>query len=141
MIGWVSSADFRGKYLYVDIWATWCAPCKQEMPYMQELEKKYGGRNVVFVSLSSDRKKDKEKWLAYLKEHHIEGVTLIASDGLSSPFIRKFGVSGIPRFMLIGPDGKMISHNCWWPSDPRMKMLLEKLNGKKRGCSMAEHPL
>lgn len=122
----VSSEQFRGKYVYLDIWATWCGPCKQEMPYMQELERNYEGGDVVFVSLSVDKIQDREKWLAYLEEHQIRGVCLMAPESFKNPFIRKYGVSGIPRFMLIGPDGKMISHNCWRPSDPRMKILLEK---------------
>ena len=123
----VSSGQFRGKYVYMDIWATWCGPCKQEMPYMQELERNYAGGDVVFVSLSVDKRQDREKWLAYLEEHQIQGVCLLASGSFKDPFVRKYGVSGIPRFMLIGPDGKMISHNCWRPSDPRMRVLLEKL--------------
>ena len=109
----VSSETFRGKYIYMDIWATWCGPCKQEMPYMQKLEQQYRGEKIVFVSLSMDRWTEKEKWKLYLAEHRIQGVTLIAPEGFKSSFIRKYGVTGIPRFMLIGPDGKMMAHNCW----------------------------
>ena len=77
----VSSETFRGKYIYLDIWATWCGPCKQEMPYMQKLEQQYRGEKIVFVSLSMDRWTEKEKWKLYLAEHRIQGVTLIAPEG------------------------------------------------------------
>lgn len=127
----VSSETFRGKYIYLDIWATWCGPCKQEMPYMQKLEQQYRGEKIVFVSLSMDRWTEKEKWKLYLAEHRIQGVTLIAPEGFKSSFIRKYGVTGIPRFMLIGPDGKMMAHNCWRPSDPRTELLLKKLLSAK----------
>lgn len=73
----VSSETFRGKYIYLDIWATWCGPCKQEMPYMQKLEQQYRGEKIVFVSLSMDRWTEKEKWKLYLAEHRIQGVTLM----------------------------------------------------------------
>ena len=115
----------------MDIWATWCGPCKQEMPYMQKLEQQYRGEKIVFVSLSMDRWTEKEKWKLYLAEHRIQGVTLIAPEGFKSSFIRKYGVTGIPRFMLIGPDGKMMAHNCWRPSDPRTELLLKKLLSAK----------
>ena len=92
---------------------------------MQILEQQYRGEKIVCVSLSMDRWTENEKWKLYLAEHRIQGVTLIAPQGFTSSCIRKYGVTGIPRFMLIGPDGKMMAHNCWRPADARTDLLVK----------------
>lgn len=46
--------EFKGKYVFIDVWASWCYPCRKEYPYLQELEKKFEGQNVVFDGHSSD---------------------------------------------------------------------------------------
>ena len=43
--------DLRGKYVYIDVWATWCGPCRGEIPYLQKVEEKYKGKNIEFVSI------------------------------------------------------------------------------------------
>ena len=53
----LSLKDFNGKYLYIDVWATWCGPCKKEIPFLKELEKKFEGKNITFLSLSTDQNK------------------------------------------------------------------------------------
>lgn len=58
--GTSSLDDFRGKYVYIDVWATWCGPCRGEIPHLQKVEHKYHGKNIEFVSISVDQ--DKDKW-------------------------------------------------------------------------------
>lgn len=53
----VSLSDFKGKYVYIDIWATWCGPCQREIPHLQKLEEKYHGKDIYFVSISCDNNK------------------------------------------------------------------------------------
>lgn len=128
----ISLSDFRGKYVYIDVWATWCGPCKQEIPKLQKLEQEMKGQNIEFISISVDKPKDKQQWKDFLKEKNMHGVTLITPNAFNAPFIKNYGINAIPRFMLIGPDGIMISSNCWRPSDPRLKeylmMLMKKEN-------------
>jgi thiol-disulfide isomerase/thioredoxin len=56
--------DFKGKYVYIDIWATWCGYCLKELPHLKKLEEEYKGKNVVFVSISEDNPEDVKKWVA-----------------------------------------------------------------------------
>ena len=61
--GETSLEDLKGKYVYVDVWATWCGPCKREIPFLKEVEASYHGKNIEFVSTSIDRAKDYEAWV------------------------------------------------------------------------------
>ncbi|MEG0517729.1 MAG: TlpA disulfide reductase family protein [Bacteroidales bacterium] len=107
-----SLADFAGKYIYLDMWATWCGPCKKEIPFIKTLEEKMHGKNIVFVSLSVD--KEKEKWVEFLKNNKMTGIQLHngGDRGLSDAFDVRF----IPRFILIGPDGKVVNPAADKPS-------------------------
>ena len=119
--------DMRGKYVYIDVWATWCGPCRQEIPYLQEVEKKFHGKKIEFVSISVDQKKDYEKWKKMVGEKSLGGVQLFADKDWGSDFIRAYGIQSIPRFILIGPDGKIVDADAKRPSDPGLTAQLETL--------------
>lgn len=123
----VALKDLRGKYVYIDVWATWCGPCKAEIPFLQKVEQDYHGKKIQFVSLSVDRQADKPKWEKYVKEHDLGGIQLIADKDFESDFIRKFNIAAIPRFILIDPKGKIVSGNALRPSDPGLRTLLDSL--------------
>lgn len=108
----VSLSDFAGKYVYLDVWASWCGPCKGEIPYMKEVEKKMHGKNIVFVSLSVD--KDIEAWKKMVAEKEMAGVQL--HNGGDRSLLDAFVIPGIPRFILIGPDAKVVDPNMIRPS-------------------------
>ncbi len=119
--------DLRGKYVYIDVWATWCGPCKREIPFLSDIEDKYKGKDIWFVSLSVDTQADKDKWKDYVETHHLKGIQLIADNAFDSDFIKKFNINAIPRFILIAPDGKIVSANAKRPSDPGLQQELDKL--------------
>jgi len=119
--------DLRGKYVYIDNWATWCGPCIREIPAMKEIEKKYHGKNITFVSISIDEKKDYEKWRKMVASKELGGVQLIADAAWQSKFMQDYGVQSIPRFILIGPDGKVVDANAKRPSDPALAAQLDGL--------------
>ena len=60
----VRLSDFRGKYVYVDLWATWCGPCNAEIPHLRKLEERLRGKNIVFVGISSDS--DRDAWAKFV---------------------------------------------------------------------------
>jgi thiol-disulfide isomerase/thioredoxin len=117
----ISSSSLLGHYVYIDIWATWCEPCKKELPYLKALEKKYEGKNIVFVSISVDRQQDTGKWKQFVRSNELKGLQVIADKDFSSEFIADFGINAIPRFILIGPDGKIISEDADRPSHPALE--------------------
>ncbi|WP_339887340.1 TlpA disulfide reductase family protein [uncultured Flavobacterium sp.] len=125
--GETSLGDFKGKYVYIDVWATWCAPCRAEIPFLQKIEEKYHGKNIVFVSVSIDAKKDYEKWRNFVKDKQLGGVQLIADNDWNSKFVKDFGINGIPRFILIGPDGNVVNANADRPSSENLDKVLSEL--------------
>lgn len=127
----VKLSDFKGKYVYLDLWATWCGPCKAEIPSLMKLEEELKGKDIVFMSVSIDKQANKEAWKQFLVDNKMHGVNLIAPSDFSTPFVSYYRVKAIPRFMLIGPDGKMYSNDYLRPRDPKLKDQLLKLLDKK----------
>lgn len=121
----VSLRSLKGRVVVVDMWATWCGPCKKEIPFLQELEAAMEGKNVAFVSISVDETKDKEKWSTFVKEKQLGGIQLFA--GGWSDMAKFYGVTGIPRFMVFDKQGNIVSVDAPRPSMPELKPLLESL--------------
>ncbi len=120
----VSLSDFRGKVVLVDVWATWCGPCRAEVPNLVKLEKEMAGKDVVFIGVSVDEKKDYQKWLDVLDKEHMEGVQLFAEGW--SKIVADYKIKGIPRFMVFDRQGRVVTADSPRPSDPALKVLLEK---------------
>ena len=116
--------DFKGKYVYVDVWATWCGPCRAEIPHLKKTEEAFHGKNIEFVSISVDVMKDKEKWKKFVAEKQLGGVQVFADKDWRSDFVTGYKIQGIPRFILIGPDGKIVNADAPRPSSPELTNLL-----------------
>lgn len=119
-----SLSDFKGKYVYIDVWATWCSPCKVQIPYLEKLEKEYADKNIEFVSISVDKQEDFDKWRKYVTDKNLSGVQLFASNAFESSFIQEYNIKTIPRFVLIDPVGKIISQKAPKPSNYKELKLL-----------------
>lgn len=117
-----SFAQFKGKVVYVDLWASWCVPCIREVPHLKQLEKDMEGKNIAFVSISIDTNTD--AWKRKAKQLDLHGNQFINSD---NSLAKALNVSGIPRFLIYGANGNLIDGNAPRPSDTRTKPLLEKL--------------
>lgn len=120
-----SLEDFKGKYVYIDVWATWCGPCKQQIPFLQTLEKKYHGKNIEFISISIDNPNLKDKWKQMIADINMTGVQLFANGDQS--FANAYQITGIPRFILIDPQGNIVEANAPRPSDPRLTAIFTDL--------------
>ena len=120
-----SLSDFKGKLVYVDVWATWCRPCLAEIPALKALHDKFkANKNIEFVSISVDD--DKEAWKKAVKDKQLKGVQLIADKAFESQFIQDYGINQIPTFLLIDKDGNILDANAPRPSDPEIEKILSK---------------
>lgn len=125
--GTTKLADLKGKYVYIDLWATWCGPCRQEIPYLQQVEEKFHDKKIAFVSISIDAAKDHEKWKKFVTEKNLGGIQLMADKDWKSDFPQAYGVNSIPRFILIDPKGNVVDADAKRPSDPALTAQLETL--------------
>ena len=119
-------ADFRGKYVYIDVWATWCGPCRQEIPYLKKLDEDYKDAQIVFLSLSVDQ--DKAKWEQMVKEQSMSGVQLHI--GQNTSFQEAYKIEGIPHFILLDREGKILDMKMSRPSmDEVTRERIDNLEG------------
>ena len=116
-----SLSSFKGDLVYVDVWATWCGPCKAEIPSLQKLETDYHGKDITFMSVSVDT--DKEAWEKMVAEKELGGVQLWA-DGWSK-ITKDYAIFGIPRFLLFDAKGNVISTNAPRPSSDEIRGLID----------------
>lgn len=123
--GTTSLDDFKGKVTYIDIWATWCLPCRGEIPALKELEKKFHGKDVAFVSISIDQNKD--EWKEFVKNEGLKGIQLFAENAFESQFIQDYGIRQIPTFIIIDKEGKIVNADAPRPSSDEITGLLEGL--------------
>lgn len=135
--GTTSLEDLKGKYVYVDVWATWCGPCKREIPSLKEVEKDYHGKNIEFVSISVDNGRgyknksleaSKEGWKKMIAEKEMGGVQLFSDKAWKSDFVTGYKIQGIPRFILIDPAGNVVNADAPRPSSPKLRELFTELS-------------
>lgn len=119
-----SLKDMKGKVVVIDVWATWCGPCKGELPSLKELEEEMKGKDVEFVSISVDEEKDKDKWKQFVADQQLGGTQLFAAGW--SDIAKYYGINGIPRFMVFDKAGKIVDVDAPRPSTPELKALIEQ---------------
>jgi len=120
-----SLADFKGKYVYMDIWATWCGPCKIQIPYMKELEDKFHDAPIHFVSISVDEEKDKPLWKQVIEENKMSGIQLFA--GRENNFGYDYQIKFIPTFILLDKEGNILLENAPVPMDNTTNKINQQL--------------
>jgi len=123
--GTSSFDDFKGKYVYIDFWATWCRPCIYEIPYFLAIEKEYHDKNIAFVSISLDRESAYETWKEMVVDKELTGVQLYAKR--DPIFTQAYRVTTIPRYVLIDPNGNIVSSDAPNPSSEYLKILFDEL--------------
>ena len=106
----------RGKVVYLDFWASWCGPCIGEMPAAQKLHAALHDRaaDVVFLNVSVDG--SAANWQKGMTKHHVEGQNLHSAGDWNSPALKAYGISSIPRYMIVGPDGRILDGEAARPS-------------------------
>lgn len=119
----VDFASFRGKYVYIDVWASWCGPCIQQIPHLQKLETELQNKDVVFVSISVDAKE--AQWKKKMESLGVHGNQLWDS---SSQLTKSLNISGIPFFLIYDNEGNLYMYDAPRPSQGEgLRQMLEGL--------------
>lgn len=118
---------YKGKVIYLDFWASWCGPCKAEMPNSNALKNKLKGKDVVFLYFGYQDKK--ENWLAARKELEIQGEHYLLSPQLIKEASELFQIVGIPHYVIIDKEGNIVNKHAERPGQAYsalMKLLQSK---------------
>ncbi len=110
----VSLSDFIGKVVYLDIWASWCGPCMNEVPHAKKLQEDFEGKEVVFLYVSVDA--DENAWKNTITQKELGGVHLLSNSNSSTDISALYNAQGIPQYVLIGKDGNIVDSNAKRPS-------------------------
>jgi len=119
-------ADYSGKVLIVDLWATWCGPCREEIPHLVELAKEYKGKGVEVLGLTNENPEtDAEMVKEFSKVFNINYTIGWADQEMQSGLMR--GRQAIPQTLIIGRDGKVLKHYVGFNPRliPQMKEIIE----------------
>ena len=107
----VSLADYRGKYVLVDFWASWCGPCRQENPVLTKVYNKYKGHNFDIVGVSLADANGRAKWLKAVQDDHLAWTQVSDLRGLQNEAAQRYHIQAIPQNFLIDPNGKIVAAN------------------------------
>ncbi|MEY8848566.1 TlpA family protein disulfide reductase [Psychroserpens sp. XS_ASV72] len=115
----------KGKIVLVDFWASWCAPCRKEMPYLKELKSQFNKTELSIIEISID--KDYSAWIRASKLENISNDVdnYIIANWEKSSLYKNFDIKTIPRYLLFGKDGKIIDENAPRPSEKDLVELIK----------------
>jgi len=117
-----SLQDLSGRYVVIDVWASWCGPCKEENPYFEQYAEQYTDEHIAFISISIDEQR--AAWLGDAREKSKRVLQLWARNGKG--FSEDYSIASIPRFILIDPKGKIVDAQFPRPSSPEFEAELQK---------------
>ena len=117
-------SEYKGKVVLIDVWNQGCAPCKYEMPYLKLLKEAIHHEDFVCLTLSLDNEKNIEKWKQYIVDHDLIGVQLNDSKAFKSLVVKDYLISGIPKYIIVDREGKIVDAFARRPSDPKLKKQL-----------------
>lgn len=115
--GPIRLSDYRGKTVYLDFWASWCGPCKQSFPWMNEMQARYGAKGLQVLAINLDAKaEDARSFLA-----SVPAQFTIAYDAAGSS-AQQYRIKGMPSSVLIGPDGKVLGVHAGFNQGARAEL-------------------
>ncbi|MEX2590416.1 MAG: TlpA disulfide reductase family protein [Chitinophagales bacterium] len=124
-------SDFHGKVIYVDFWASWCGPCRQQFPHAKRLKESFSDKelkDIVFLYISSD--KTEQVWRNAIEKYDIDGTHVWSPNNIERSAGSYYQVYSIPRYMLFDKNGEVVDPNAKRPSMPGIKEDILRLLGQ-----------
>ena len=112
----VSLSSFKGKYVLVDFWASWCGPCRDENPNVVKSFNQFKDKNFTVLGVSLDRPGQKEKWLKAIKEDQLAWTQVSDLQFWNNAAAQLYRIRGIPQNILVDPNGKIVAKNLRGPA-------------------------
>ncbi len=107
----VSLSSFKGKYVLIDFWASWCGPCRQENPNLVKAFQQYKDKNFTVLGVSLDRPNAKDKWLKAIHDDQLTWTQVSDLKYWDNAVAKQYGIQSIPQNLLIDPKGKIVAKN------------------------------
>jgi thiol-disulfide isomerase/thioredoxin len=129
----VSLDDLKGKVVLIDFWATWCGPCREALPHVRQIVKKFDGEPLVVLSVNLDE--DQQKWKDFVSKNEMTWPQY-CDGGFSGPIATMFGVHAIPQTFTIDADGVLQDQHI---GDASIEGKLKKLVAKAQGAQVRDN--
>jgi len=117
--------SYKGNVIYLDFWASWCGPCKGEMPYSADLSNQFKDEDVTFLYFSTDR--DSLAWKEMIKIMQLEGIHYRLGNIIRNEVFERFGIEYIPHYVLFDQEGNMVKNNMTRPSEADTEIQIREL--------------
>ena len=119
-------STYKGKVVYIDFWASWCAPCRKAMPSSRELHEKYINKDIVFLFISIDTDFDKWEIAANKEKLAISGGNFLAVNYPNASLYKELQLKTIPRYLIYDKNGKLVHQNAPSPDSDQVINELDK---------------
>ncbi len=118
-----SLSELKGKVVYIDFWASWCAPCIEALPYIEKINAKYNSQEFMVLQVSLDR--SKRDWLHFIRKRNPSASQWLVENTSSEQVVNDFALAGIPRYVLVDKEGRLIDASADSPNSDQLVQLID----------------